>query len=553
MNLRRLRVLLAAMAVVLLAAAPVRANTAPYGWPEGWSAPEMIATGLYEHGYRVATVGKEHLVYWIEDNPSALAVQRLPGGEIRHLELPQMPAPGEYTMLPGDSSFYWIQATDGQWHLMGAGLDYESGRLLHPTRLYTSGRRLRDLNVASLSGSPMAVWSEHDGGALQIRMMCLDDNIPITVDYSDRSSRMPHVAASESYALIAWADQRFEDDSIIRVGLVDESLETLSVESIDRVVFSDELGRPHVSAIGGDSFIVTYSGGYMEDGVPTDRSGIRSRVITHDTQLELGQEIEVVSARGTGAVHFLPRSAVHGSKLVYAWSQRISNPRFQRTDIGGHLVRAEMDASLAISVVEKPELITFDVRRAHNVRVSIDEEGEYHFFWSSIRRSGYVDIHYTNTREPADIARWNILGIDAQNPLASGIFQVLLAGVWSATRMLRDVAALILVSLFLWIVMARFSPPTLAAVPAAGLIYSIASHAGILSHVSVDFWGMQIDSGVAIASTLVTAAAITVLIALKKRSGMLSSDDPLSSVGYLVLWAFWFSYFQMLSIPLALR
>ncbi len=539
----------------------------PYGWPEEWATARNIGSGFREHGFKVTGADSVPYLYWVAegDDKPVLRMTRLadPVDSGSVIEIPwgeDGPCSGEFQICAEELYVFWVEEEGGRWHLRVAETDLCSE--VGPVEtIYSSPNRLRHLAVAGRQDNCTIAWSERYDGALQIRVAELSELVrpsekPRTVTSTDIPSRFPFLSAAGNETLLGWVDQRTGGVSTIRAKLLDPDSDTSALD-IGSVVFSDDHGRPvavNIESEGGKIFMVVWSGGEVEDGIPTDRAILASRIITVCENLCPDEKKILLEQRGLDAVQLFPALYSHQQKVALSWSQQRYNDRYERNEVSGYLCIAEADGC-DVSFSE-PTLLTYGFRNALRPRVAIDDEGHHHYIWQTAGEAGRIDLYYTNDISPASVTRWNVLGIDSNRVIPSALFQVLLAGIWAVARMGREIILLCVFGAVLWVAFGQNIVVSLSAYArigvfsGVGMLYGLLSYLGVLV-VPLDLWGMEPT-----ATAAAVAAGVTLLVACafcltRKASHMLTT--PLQAVGCFILWVFWNSYFQLLFVPLALR
>ncbi len=590
-------------------------TAAPYGWSSAWSDSSLVSGESGLRWYEVFKTDEGFLAVWI-DGDLRLGVRRIDvGSEGIDMKSPRFAELG-WSEMPatlgaiweGDLlTLYYLQSAGDEWSLGFRQFDEKGTPVDVLDGILSFDEKVSDLEVVASRRGHYLFWSQKDRGALQIRGVVVDpdgksiEQGPRSIAVTDRVSRFPRAIAMEGIRrgsesiVVTWSDRRFENMMDLKVCRIGRDLKCTEPVLLDSVLYENDYGAGVLKKTSdGRRALVVWNGVGLRDKSPigiayiagaelgwnADEEGNSALVVLRRCVLAVTERSKSPYYRVDFDVSDDPScsycSPARTRELALAWSQLKTNPRHPRREVVGLLnladctsqekffpdqTRGQGEFSLnePADDDERPEegIVTYGFKNVWRVKVQyrgVGEETSLHYFWEGIR-GDETGLFYSHTLEKPSIHRWNVLGLQRENLLASGIAQICLAAVWAATRLGRRFVPLAAAVFAAWALHSTDFGRRLVRGRPYKTLYSLGAIFAL-----VVLMTEEIKTGIPCMDCSVTWSQFGVATVLTgamsgfylKLTGSSPGRDFLSASGYVLLWGFYTCYIELLFIPLAL-
>ena len=409
-----------------LSANSALASVVPYGWPEGFSdlqalgtitrfAPYMRtdlcresdslhAAWLVDHAAGESNAVLYRTVDLADGQPGSdpqVLFERAEGGRIQDFD---------FALTEGGVQLAWVALTGGEVQLMTGNFalsQYGVEERWVRTVLRTD-RSISDPRVAVAGDEVYLAWADSRAGVMNVGLGVLDlasgDISEIEVSATLQGSAVPEVFEHREQVYLAWVE---------RVG---ETTRELRIAPVSGGTVGSEMGALAYATKAREVMPSLVAHADRTDVLVTVRDAGRDHLFYLDlgTWLDAGGGDAAVTEEGQ---FLLSTADVADASLAQHVTERTDlKISYTLLDRGNR-----MSVSLGTLTSEgfASEEMTSTVQGAYRPSAVVDEAGQRHLLFLMVQADLSVSVQYMNTVNPATVSYWNVIGLDAKQPLAS--------------------------------------------------------------------------------------------------------------------------------------
>ena len=409
-----------------LSANSALASVVPYGWPEGFSdlqalgtitrfAPYMRtdlcresdslhAAWLVDHAAGESNAVLYRTVDLADGQPGSdpqVLFERAEGGRIQDFD---------FALTEGGVHLAWVALTGGEVQLMTGNFALSQNGVEERwvRTVLRTDRSISDPRVAVAGDEVYLAWADSRAGVMNVGLGVLDlasgDISEIEVSATLQGSAMPEVFEHREQVYLAWVE---------RVG---ETTRELRIAPVSGGTVGPEIGALAYATKAREVMPSLVAHADRTDVLVTVRDAGRDHLFYLDlgTWLDAGGGDAAVTEEGQ---FLLSTADVADASLAQHVTERTDlKISYTLLDRGNR-----MSVSLGTLTSEgfASEEMTSTVQGAYRPSAVVDEAGQRHLLFLMVQADLSVSVQYMNTVNPATVSYWNVIGLDAKQPLAS--------------------------------------------------------------------------------------------------------------------------------------